>query len=384
MMNEEERENYLRDLIKIQTENPPGNEEKAAEYVAGQLAKYGISSELQRLGANRANLIASIGPKEGRNVILTGHLDVVPPGEGWKTDPWKLTFSGDSCYGRGVSDMKAGLAAMMSAFIQIKLQDTLKNTCLMLVFTCDEEIHGMGTRCFLEQYRPKGNARVIIGEPTSMGIQIAHRGVIRLKLQALGRQAHSAAPEDGCNAVHALGRLMAGVEEYHRQRQGIHIPPLPPPTASCTMIQGGVKDNVIPPAAECTIDCRTVPGDSPEKLMGELREILDRIELPKGASFQLSPILEMPPGVTDRGCKTVDLAKRAYIDIMREEPLVKDFPACSDMPQFTRLGLEAILWGPGDIKEAHKVNESLKIAELHNMAALYRQFVLHSDKEDGR
>ncbi len=351
--------------------------------MAGQLEKYGISSEIQEIEGTRANLIASIGPADGRQVIFTGHLDVVPPGEGWNTDPWQLTVSGERCYGRGVSDMKAGLAAMMSAFIQVKQRDTLKNTCLMLAFTCDEEINGTGTRCFLEQYKPAKDARVMIGEPTSMGIQIAHRGVIRLRLKALGKQAHSAAPEDGCNAIYTLGRLLAGVEEYHRQRQQIHVPPVPPPTASCTMIQGGVKDNVIPPAAECTIDCRTVPGDSPEKLMRELKEVLNRIELPEGASFKLSPILEMPPGVTDKGCSTVRLAGKAYEDVMGEEPLIKGFPACSDMPQFTRLGLETILWGPGEIKEAHRPNESLRLAELHQMAKLYRQFVLCSEEEEG-
>lgn len=380
---DKERINLLRDLVAIRTENLPGNERLAAEYVAGRLLNYGISSEIQQIKTDRANVIASIGPREGRMVIFNGHLDVVPAGKGWNTDPWQLTFSGKRCYGRGVSDMKAGLVAMMSAFIQISLQDHLKNTRLILAFTCDEEVNGIGTKGFLEKYRPDSDTRVIIGEPTSMGVQIAHRGVIRLNLQAIGRQAHSAAPEDGCNAIHALSRLIAGVEIYHQQRQRICVPPLPPPTVSCTLIQGGIKDNVIPPTAECTIDCRTVPGDHPEKLMRELSSILDRIELSQGASYKLSPILEMPPGMTDKGCKTVDLAVRACEDILKTAPSVKDFPACSDMPQFTKMGLETILWGPGDIKEAHKTNESLRIEELHKMAALYRRFVLLSDREEG-
>lgn len=380
---EEERIGYLRDLIAIQTENPPGNEKRAAEYVSGRLKKYGIPSDIQEVEGDRANVVAFAGKREGRKVILTGHLDVVPPGEGWRTDPWQLSFAGEHCYGRGVSDMKAGLAAMMSAFIQIKLQDTLRNTCLVLAFTCDEEINGKGTKKFLETYRPDPDSRVVIGEPTSMGIQIAHRGVIRLKLEALGRQAHSAAPEDGCNAICALSRLIAGVEEYHRQRQSIHVAPLPPPTASCTLIRGGIKDNVIPAAAECTIDCRTIPGDSPEKLTGELKAVLDKIKLPEGASYRLFPILEMPPGITDKTCRTVALAEEAYADIMGAAPVVKDFPACSDMPQFTQMGLETILWGPGDIRQAHRTNESLKTDELHKMALLYRKFVLISDRENG-
>lgn len=378
---ERERIRLLRDLIAIRTENLPGNERMAAEYIAGWLARYKISARLQPVEKDRANVIASIGPRDGRMVILNGHLDVVPAGEGWDTDPWQLTFAGERCYGRGVSDMKAGLAAMLSAFIQVGTEDTLINTCLVLAFTCDEEVNGTGTRHFLEICRPAPDTRVIIGEPTSMGIQTAHRGVIRLRLKAIGRQAHSAAPEDGCNAIYALSRLLRGVETYHRQRQRICVPPLPPPTASCTLIQGGIKDNVIPPAAECTIDCRTVPGDRPEKLMKELGDILDKTGLPPGASYTLSPILEMPPGMTDKDCATVALAVRAYEDIMGEAPMVRDFPACSDMAQFTERGLETILWGPGDIKEAHKTNESLRTEELHKMAALYRQFILRADRE---
>ena len=116
--------------------------------------------------------------------------------------------------------------------------------------------------------------------------------------------------------------------------------------------------------------------------MGELKEILDKIELQEGAFYRISPILEMPPGMTEKNCRTVALAEKAYEDVLASTPVVKDFPACSDMPQFTRLGLETILWGPGDIKEAHKANESLKISELHSMASLYRQFILLSDQED--
>ena len=92
---EEERVGYLRDLIAIRTENPPGNEKRAAEYVSDRLKKYAIPSEIQMVDKDRANVVAFAGKRDGRKVILTGHLDVVPPGEGWATDPWQLTFAKD-------------------------------------------------------------------------------------------------------------------------------------------------------------------------------------------------------------------------------------------------------------------------------------------------
>ena len=142
---------YLKELVSLNTENPPGNERKAAEYVKDLLKHYGIESELQIVEDNRANLIAWIGPADGRTVILTGHLDVVPAGDGWQTDPFRLVCKDGIGYGRGVSDMKGGIASMISALVQVKKSVTLSHTRVMLVLVCDEEIHGKGTRAFLEQ-----------------------------------------------------------------------------------------------------------------------------------------------------------------------------------------------------------------------------------------
>ena len=366
---------YLKELVSLNTENPPGNERKAAEYVKDLLKHYGIESELQIVEDNRANLIAWIGPADGRTIILTGHLDVVPAGDGWQTDPFRLVCKDGIGYGRGVSDMKGGIASMISALVQVKKSVTLSHTRVMLVLVCDEEIHGKGTRAFLEQYQLPEDSMVIIGEPTSMEIQIAHRGVTRFRLTVHGVQAHSAFPQQGSNAIFAMGRLLAGVEEWHRRRQACSSPHLPPPTASCTMIRGGIKDNVIPAEASCIIDCRTIPGDRSENLKEELCKILDQIPLPDGCSYTVEPFLEMPPGITEESCETVTLAREVWTDFFGTEPIIKDFPACSDMPQFTSRGFETILWGPGSIKEAHSIDERVQLQEIYKMTELYQRFI---------
>lgn len=373
---------YLKALIAAKSENPPGNELTAAKVVAGILEREGIPYEIQEPEPGRANIIAATGPKKGRPIILTGHLDVVPPGEGWDTNPYEPTCHGGRCWGRGSSDMKGGIAAMLGAFVRIHRGNCLRNTRLMVAFVYDEEINGKGTRYYLEAYPPESNARVIIGEPTEREIHIAHRGVIRLKLRTTGKQAHSAFPQQGSNAIVALGRLLRGVEDYHEERQKTGHALLPPPTVSCTVINGGVKDNVIPPAAECVIDCRTVPGDTPEKLMSELGEFLEHIPLPYGTGYELSCFLEMPPAVTAPDCSTVKLAQEAFMQEMEGNPCVKDFPACSDMPQFTGRGLEAVLWGPGEISQAHVVNESIEIQQIYDMARVYQKFAILSDQEE--
>ena len=208
-----------------------------------------------------------------------------------------------------------------------------------------------------------------------MEIQIAHRGVTRFRLAAHGVQAHSAFPQQGSNAIFAIGRLLAGVEEWHKRRQASSSPHLPPPTASSTMIRGGIKDNVIPAEASCIIDCRTIPGDRSENLKEELCKILDEIPLPDGCSYTVEPFLEMPPGITEESCETVTLAREVWTDFFGMEPIIKDFPACSDMPQFTSRGFETILWGPGSIEAAHSIDESVQLQEIYKMTELYQRFI---------
>ncbi len=371
--------NYLKRLIAVPTENPPGNEVLAANYIKEELEKAGIIPEIQPISRSRANIIARIGDPNRHTIILNGHLDVVPAGKGWDTEPYKAIIKDGYCYGRGSSDMKGGLAAMLTAFINIYLMTSLSNICLILAFTCDEEINGTGTKAFLEQYAPAAGSSVIIGEPTNMAVDIAHRGVVRFKLKVYGRQAHSAFPEQGCNAVQALCRLVNSAEKYHQQRQKQIFPLLPPPTVSCTVFCGGEKDNIIPPYAECLIDCRTIPGDTSGSLKRELESVLNQTSLPGGATYELEPYVEMPPGVTDINCKTVTLAKCVCEQSGMTIP-VKDFPACSDLPLFTSAGHETVLWGPGDINEAHAVNEKIDLMQVYKMASLYQKFIVLADK----
>jgi acetylornithine deacetylase/succinyl-diaminopimelate desuccinylase family protein len=371
----------LRDLIALNTENPPGREAAAAEYLEGVLRQAGISARQQPVAPGRSNLVAVLGPQDGKTLVWNGHLDVVAPGEGWRTDPFALCLQEGLGLGRGACDMKGSVAAMVSAALSLKKRDVLHHVRLILALTCDEEVHGSGTAYFLAHCPLPPDTRVILGEPTDMRIQTAHRGVIRLKLTARGRQCHSAEPQRGANAICALGRLLRGVEAYHARRQALRPPVLPAPTVSCTMIQGGVKDNVIPPEAECVLDCRTIPGDTPEKLMAELDEILRQIELPAHTDYAITPLLEMPPALTAPDCGTVRLAQRALAEQAGLDTAPGIFPGCSDMPQFTGRGWEAILWGPGSMEQAHRPNESVKLDELYRMSFLYERFLELAEQE---
>ena len=145
----------MKDMVKFDTSNAPGNERPLAEYIADILRQEGFEIEVQVVAENRANMIASFGQSD-RNLILNGHLDVVPPGSGWNCAPFCVTEKEGRFYGRGTCDMKGGLAAMMAAAIKVKRENALGNKNLVLAFVADEEIDGTGTKYFAKHFNCMG------------------------------------------------------------------------------------------------------------------------------------------------------------------------------------------------------------------------------------
>lgn len=284
----------MKELVKFDTSNAPGNERPLAEYIADILKKEGFAVEVQGVAENRANVIASIGESE-RNLILNGHLDVVPSGSGWNTAPFQVTEKEGRFYGRGTCDMKGGLAAMMAAAIKVKRENTLGNKNLVLAFVADEEIDGTGTKYFAKHFKKGQQNIVVIGEPTQNEIHVAHRGVVRLRVGIYGKQCHSGRPCEGVNALTLLGRFLVEVEGWNRRKQKLIQPILPAPTVAATTAGGGIKDNVIPGYAEVVLDFRTVPGDTAEKLAEETDTVLKRIFETENVSWTIEKYIDVAP-----------------------------------------------------------------------------------------
>ncbi|MEM1484331.1 M20 family metallopeptidase [Oscillospiraceae bacterium PP1C4] len=371
-------EAFLKDLVAIETVNPPGREARAALYVAQTLMRYDIETEVQTVAEGRANVIAAIGDSENL-VILNGHLDVVPAGDGWDTDPFQPIVRDGRLYGRGSCDMKAGLAAMMATAIRVKQENLLGNCRLVLAFTADEEVNGLGSKHFIKHFHFGKKNLVVIGEPTENQINIAHRGVVRLRVRATGRQCHSGQPQNGINAIGGLSHIIMELEKLHQERTQIKHPILPSPTMCCTMIQGGAKDNVIPGECECVLDCRTIPGDTAEKLRAQ---VLERISAMRGLDpeiqVEVTPFIEVLPGMAEPDSRVVQIARAAYHAAFGREPVLADFPACCDMSCFTAHGLETVLCGPGSIQQAHTANEYVVLDQLQDAIEFYTNLILQA------
>lgn len=368
-------EKFLREMVPYQTVNEPGNEKPLALFIAGQLEAEGFAVEIQEIAENRANVVARLGASD-RKVILSGHLDVVPAGDGWSVEPFVVAEQKGRLYGRGTCDMKGGIAAMMAAAIKIKREGSLADAELVLAFVADEEIDGTGTKFFAKSFEKGSDNLVVLGEPTENQIFVAHRGVVRLRVAIRGRQCHSGRPEDGINALTMLGKFLVEVDRLNQKKRELVQPILPAPTVVVTRAKGGIKDNVVPGDAEVILDFRTVPGDTAEKLIAETNEVLNRALGDMGGTWTIEPFIDVLPGMTPTDADSVQVAKAAYRNVCNTDARIDYFTACCDMSCFTSHGFDTIIMGPGNIAQAHTLDEYVEQEQLSMAVSIYEQIVL--------
>ncbi|MCK4516712.1 MAG: M20/M25/M40 family metallo-hydrolase, partial [Spirochaetaceae bacterium] len=196
------------DLVRMDTVNPPGNEERAVEYLARLLE--GAGFELQRVPfqPGRSGLVAVLNRCDGPYLCFSGHLDTVPVGDAeWTTDPFSGEIRGDRLYGRGASDMKSGVAVMTSAAISCAADKEFRSN-LLLVYSPAEETGCEGARVIAEQVPLLSEVgAIVVAEPTDNAVYVGHKGALWLELGFRGVTAHGAMPHLGRNAVHAAAAV---------------------------------------------------------------------------------------------------------------------------------------------------------------------------------
>ena len=362
---------FLAELIAVDTSNPPGNEEKAAAYIAKTLGAFGIGCDVLAVAPGRANVV-SHPQGEGPYLLLTGHLDVVPAQGIWQTDPFEAVLRHGSIYGRGACDMKGGIACMMAAAVQAVQAGN--HVPFRLAFVTDEELHGAGTRALIKALSSPDPRFTVIGEPTMNEVCIAHRGAIRIKALIHGVSCHAGTPDSGVNAIDGAGCVIRAVGRAHKRFGAMPQELLPPSSMACTMLSSGIKDNVIPDECALTIDCRPCPGQTPEDF---IRALMDEIEreggLPAGCRIEFETYINVPAGGVAADSNIVQWASANYRRAFGAPPAIRAFPACCDLSQFTLAGHAAILYGPGSLEQAHTVDEFVTVDELAKAVSFYSE-----------
>jgi len=373
-------EQLAADLVRLPSH--PGierQEECVARTLADWLRARRVACTLDPVVDGRPNLIArsEVGGS-GRTLLLCGHTDTVPLND----DAPGVGFSGDvrdgRLNGRGACDMKGALAAMAAAIAALALTRSLADGAVVFAAIVDEEMESLGAeRLVASGLRADG---AIVGEPTSNRLALGHKGLEWLEIAFLGRASHGGTPEAGINAIGAAARLCAAVEDELVPRLASRRHPLlGPPTINFGTVRGGDQPSTVAASCRLALDRRTVPGETYDGVVAELREILDAIERSRpGLTTSVRRVpggmatLEHRPTVLDPAhplAVAVEAARRTVTG-RAEAPVA--FPAWTDASLLSNFAsIPCAILGPGDLALAHGPDESIPLSEIEEAASIY-------------
>ncbi|MBD0369742.1 MAG: acetylornithine deacetylase [Pyrinomonadaceae bacterium] len=366
-------EETLAELVSFNSVSANSNLE-IIEYLSARAERAGMRVRLlsyrDEHDVEKANMIAVAGTQsfDEAELALVGHTDTVPFDAAW-TEALRLTEREGKLYGRGACDTKAYIAAALTVAKTVDLKSLRKP--LALIFTADEEVGCLGAKR-LEDERPIHARYAIVGEPTSLQPMRAGKGYCLAEVRVRGREGHSAYPQTGASAIFRAARLVNHLERIALKLKRDERAGFDPPytTLNVGLITGGTAKNII--AGECrfTLEWRPVPGQSAERVLELLREAVEE-ERRLDGDFAC----EIKPLRLDEGMET---AADSLLVRHLEETSGRSAGSVAfgtEAPQMIALGAEAVVFGPGDIRVAHRTGEFVPVDELHGCALILRRAV---------
>lgn len=342
-------EEVLTDLIlhKSSSEDDMG---PIVEYVSSKLRKLGL--EPRYYGDKRTPAIVASHGKGG--VVMSGHLDTVPRGSGWRYEDG--TAMEGLVYGRGACDMKGGCTAILLAAGDLVAANVPFGVC----FTTDEEVTMAGALAATEDPALREAPAILVAEPTDFEIVYREKGQLQIAISTSGRACHSSMPQLGENAIEKMVDILAKLQPLQRLPKN----PTEDMTLSMTTIKGGTRINVIPDACEVEIDIRYPPDVDQERVLEELRRRIGT----KG--YELRIIHNLEPVETDTSCEAV----RTMRELLGPKAKITSVPYATEMVMFSRANRSVLICGPGDPRGCHILDEKISLEEVERAAALYVEY----------
>lgn len=350
-------------------------------FVADYLESWGVSSiRIPNAEGDKAALFATIGPADRGGIVLSGHTDVVPvAGQAWSSDPFTLRIADGRAYGRGAVDMKGFVAlglALVPDFLAARL-----TTPIHLFLSYDEELTCLGVvdgiaRMGRELPLPRA---VIVGEPTSLEIADAHKGIRTFNTVVTGFAAHSSKPHLGASAVHAGALLAAELDRMAQELMERADPAdrFDPPydTVHVGKLHGGIARNILADRCELGWEVRTLPGSDPDEVPGRFaayaETVLTRMRKTAPSSTITTAMTSDVPGLApDAGSTAETLTMRLA---GRNSTIA--VPYATEAGHFQRAGLPTVVCGPGSIDQAHQPDEFITLEQLAAGEAFMRDLM---------
>lgn len=376
-MNNEKKISVLQDVIRIKSEN--NNETAVAEYFQRLLADHGIESKLVEYVPGRSNLVAEIkGTQPGKVLAYSGHMDVVSAGDlkEWTYDPYGAEIVDGKMYGRGTTDMKAGLTAMILALIAVKESGKDFNGTLRLAASVGEEIGMYGSKQLTDEGYLDDIDAMIIGEPSgSEEIITAHKGSVQYEVISHGRAAHSSMPEKGINSLIQMNEFITKAQpKFEAAGMTAFNEKLGRTLNVFTVIEGGSQINSVPEKTVLKANARTIPECDNQVVLDILNETIEEINATIEGRLELN-VLQSNMAVerSDESALVQSIRKIAGRDL----PAV-GLGGATDASNFCRVEKEfdLAIYGPGATPLAHTVNEYVEVEDYLSFCDLYMNVAL--------
>jgi acetylornithine deacetylase len=360
-----------RSLLRATGQNPPGEEAATVTVLGAAAADLGLNVFEAQVRPGRNNLRIALAGGAGPGLLLLGHTDVVPVGEGWTKDPFGGVVEDGRIYGRGASDMKGGLAASLAAMAALRgagLSGPVELAALV-----DEEEIGTGIHAYIESAATRFLG-CITAEPTDLRTIVGARGASYLRIEIHGTACHAGSPDDGANAIYGAAAVVAEIERLHRELARRPHPLLGPATWSVGQIRGGTSGSVVP--AECVVvaDRRLLPGESTATVLDDMLERVAGLRLgDRGLTVTAAMPMEMPAFETPADSTLAATVDTALADAGGPGLPPGGWTAACDGGFVARdLGVPVVVAGPGSVgTQAHRPDESVAIEELVVAARAY-------------
>lgn len=333
---------------------------------------------------SKANLFATIAAADGNTeggLILSGHTDVVPTdGQAWQSDPYRADIREGRLYGRGSADMKGFIAAVLAA-APAMVQAGLKRP-LHIALSYDEEIGCLGAPVMIAELQKRGLTpeHCIVGEPTSMRMVVAHKGIHTFRCAVHGKAAHSSLTPQGVNAIEYAAKLIVFINELAgRLKARYDTDPdydVPFSTLSVNTIAGGIAGNIVPQLCEFEFDYRNLPHMSPADITAPIEAHIREVLQPQMQAVDAACRIDMRHG---ENVPAMPEAEAALLhDLITQ--LVQDSSRlkvayATEGGQFQQAGIATVICGPGNIEQAHKADEFVELSQLARCDAFLHKLI---------
>ncbi len=380
----------LSQLVSIPSVNPMGRdlsgpeyfETRLTEYLVGLFESLGVPYEQIDVVPGRSNVIARCdSPGATTTLLMDAHQDTVPV-DGMTIPPFEPDVRDGRLYGRGASDVKGGMAAMLWAFRRLVEEKPSGAANVIMSCSCDEESTTLGlndlVRLWTDSDRHSGIITsqpdgAVIAEPTELDVVVAHRGATRFRVRTSGRACHSSDPTQGINAIYRMAQVLKAIEAFAAelpQRRPPH-PLCGPSTISVGRIYGGASVNVVPDDCAIEIDRRVIPGENPDEAIDELHQFLsERLDF----DFEFEPPFLVGPTLSDDNNGWMTEALLRTIEQIDGPHQAVGVPYGTHASRFAAAGVPSVVFGPGSIAQAHTKDEWIEIAQLEKAAEVYYRF----------